>query len=46
MLTKLVGMEVLVGNPFAKIKIDPETAKKLAAYAPLYGVAVGLALRE
>lgn len=45
-LTKLVGMEVLVGNPFAKIKIDPETAKKLAPYAPLYGVAVGLALRE
>jgi type IV pilus assembly protein PilM len=46
MLTKLVGMEVLVGNPFAKIKIDPETAKKLAPYAPLYSVAVGLALRE
>jgi type IV pilus assembly protein PilM len=46
MLTKLVGMEVLVGNPFAKVKIDPETAKKLAPYAPLYSVAVGLALRE
>jgi type IV pilus assembly protein PilM len=46
MLTKLVGMEVLVGNPFAKVKIDLETAKKLAPYAPLYSVAVGLALRE
>ena len=45
-LTKLVGMEVMVGNPFAKIKADPETAKKLAPYAPLYSVAVGLALRE
>ncbi|MCX6705446.1 MAG: pilus assembly protein PilM, partial [Candidatus Woesebacteria bacterium] len=45
-LTKLTGMEVLVGNPFAKIRIDPETAKKLAPYAPLYCVAVGLALRE
>ena len=46
MLTKLIGMEVLVGNPFAKVKIDPETAKKLAPYAPLYSVAVGLALRD
>ncbi|HUC94561.1 MAG TPA: type IV pilus assembly protein PilM [Candidatus Saccharimonadales bacterium] len=45
-LTKLIGVEVLVGNPFAKIRIDPETAKKLAPYALLYGVAVGLALRE
>jgi type IV pilus assembly protein PilM len=46
MLTNLVGVEVLVGNPFSKIRVDPETAKKLAPYAPLYGVAVGLALRE
>jgi len=46
MLTELLGMEVLVGNPFARIKLDPETAKKLAPYAPLYSVAVGLALRE
>jgi type IV pilus assembly protein PilM len=46
MLTKLVGIEVMVGNPFSKIKTDPETAKKLAPYAPLYSVAVGLAMRE
>jgi type IV pilus assembly protein PilM len=45
-LSKLIGMEVLVGNPFAKLKVDPETANKLAPYAPLYSVAVGLALRE
>lgn len=45
-LTKFIGMEVLVGNPFAKIKVDPETAKKLAPYAPFYSVAVGLAMRE
>jgi type IV pilus assembly protein PilM len=45
-LSNLVDIEVLVGNPFAKIKIDPETAKKLAPYAPLYGVATGLALRD
>jgi type IV pilus assembly protein PilM len=45
-LSKLTEIEVLVGNPFAKIRIDVETAKKLAPYAPLYGVATGLALRE
>jgi type IV pilus assembly protein PilM len=46
MLTNLLGIEVLIANPFAKIKVDIEVAKKLAPYAPLYGVAVGLALRE
>jgi type IV pilus assembly protein PilM len=45
-LTKLIGMEVLVGNPFEKINVDPETAQKLAPYVLLYGVAVGLALRD
>ena len=46
MLSKLIGMEVLVGNPFEKINVDPETAQKLAPYVLLYGVAVGLALRD
>ena len=46
MLSQLVGMEVLVGNPFAKVKVDTGTAQKLAPYAPLYSVAVGLAMRE
>ena len=46
MLSQLVGMEVLVGNPFAKVKVDTQTAQKLAPYAPLYSVAVGLAMRE
>lgn len=45
-LSSLLGMEVLVGNPFSKVKTDPETLKKLAPYAPLYAVAVGLAMRE
>lgn len=45
-LSSLLGMEILVGNPFARIGVDPETAKKLAPYAPLYAVAVGLAMRE
>lgn len=44
--SELLGMEVLVANPFSKIQIDPESAKKLAPYAPLYSVAVGLALRD
>lgn len=45
-LSKLLGMEVLVGNPFSKVRMDPETAKRLAPYAPLYAVSVGLAMRE
>jgi type IV pilus assembly protein PilM len=46
MLATLTGMEVLIANPFAKIQIDPDTAKKLAPYAPLYAVSTGLAMRE
>ncbi len=46
MLSELLKMEVLVANPFAKIQMDPEVATKLAPYAPLYSIAVGLALRE
>lgn len=46
MLSSLLGMEVLVANPFKSVKVDPEAAKKLAPYAPLYSVAMGLALRE
>ena len=45
-LTNLLGFEVLVANPFSHTQLDPEVAKKLANYAPLYSVAVGLALRE
>lgn len=44
-LAKLVGVEVGIANPFTKITIDPVKAKNLASYAPLYSVAVGLALR-
>lgn len=43
-LSKSLGIEVVVGNPFSKILIDPETAKKIAPYAPLYSIALGLAL--
>jgi len=45
-LSSLLGLEVLIANPFGSISLDPETAQKLAPYSPLYSVAVGLAMRE
>jgi type IV pilus assembly protein PilM len=45
-LSGLLGLEVVLGNPFSKLAIDPETLKRLVPYAPLYSVAVGLALRD
>lgn len=45
-LTKLLGIEVVVGNPFSKVTVDPDAVKSLAGYAPLYSVSVGLAMRE
>jgi type IV pilus assembly protein PilM len=45
-LAKYLGMEVLIGNPFAKIKVDPEAMKALTGYAPFYSTAIGLAMRE
>lgn len=44
-LSDLLGLEVVVANPFAKVKVSPEASKNLQAFAPLYSVAVGLALR-
>ena len=46
MMTSLLGIESVIANPFGKVRTDAETAKKLAPYAPLYSVAVGLAMRE
>ena len=45
-LTRLLGMEVVVGNPFSKVEVDPEAVKSLAGYAPFYSIAVGLAMRQ
>lgn len=45
-LSNLLGLEVVIGNPFSKVSMDPATAKKLAPYAPLYAVSVGLSLRN
>ena len=44
-LTNILGIEVMVGNPFAKVSVDVQSAKNLANYSSLYSVAVGLALR-
>src|SRR3990167_6831312 len=46
LLSKMMGLEVVIGNPFAKIAVDPEAAKSLASFAPLYSIVVGLAMRE
>ena len=45
-LTENLNMETIIGNPFTKIALDPETAKKLIPYTSIYGTAVGLAMRE
>jgi type IV pilus assembly protein PilM len=45
-ITKLIGTEVVIANPFAKISISNESAQSLKPFAPLYSVAVGLALKE
>jgi type IV pilus assembly protein PilM len=44
-MTKLTGMEVVVGNPFSKVQVDQQAAKILMGYAPVYSIAVGLAMR-
>lgn len=46
MLSNLLNMEVIIGSPFSKVAVDPGSAKSLASYAPLYSVAVGLAMRK
>lgn len=45
-LTGLLGIETVMGDSFAKVTLDPNTAQTLAPYSSLYSVAVGLALRE
>ena len=45
-LTENLAMEVVVGNPFSKINLDPENAKVLVSYSSIYATAVGLAMRE
>lgn len=44
--TNQLGIEVVIGNPFQKVELDPKVAEQLSPYAPIYSVAVGLALRN
>ena len=44
-LANLLGVEVLIGTPFGKIKVEPDAVRSLSNYAPLYSVAAGLAMR-
>lgn len=45
-LSDMLGMEIMIANPFANVKMDIDTAKRIAPYAPLYSVSVGLAMRD
>lgn len=45
-LTENLGIETVVGDPFMKMNLDPDTLKSLVPYASIYGTAVGLAMRE
>ena len=44
--TQMLGIEVIVGNPFSKVEVEPEAVKSLAGYAPFYSTSVGLAMKE
>jgi type IV pilus assembly protein PilM len=44
--TELLGIEVVVGNPFSGVAVDPQAAKLLSGFAPHYSISVGLAMRE
>ena len=44
--TQILGLEVVVGNPFSNVETNPEDVKALSGYAPLYSIAVGLAMRR
>ncbi len=44
-LSELLNREVVVGDPFSKVEMDSNIRQSLAAYAPLYSIAAGLAMR-
>lgn len=43
-LTENLGIESIIGNPFAGLGGAERASKQFASYAPLYGVSVGLAM--
>lgn len=44
LITQSLGLEVVLANPFLKVSLDPKVARVLTPFAPLYSVAVGLAM--
>jgi type IV pilus assembly protein PilM len=46
LLSGMVGMEVSIGNPFQKLEMDKNQTQALSGSGPIYGVAIGLAMRE
>ncbi|MBI2103915.1 type IV pilus assembly protein PilM [Candidatus Woesebacteria bacterium] len=44
-MTNQLAIEVLIANPFAKVQVSTDVWSRLAPYAPLYSIAVGLAMR-
>jgi len=46
MLSGMVGMEVVIGNPLSKVVLGKDQLQTLTADGPFYGVALGLAMRK
>lgn len=45
-LSSSLGIEVVIANPFSRVQVSQQVMQSLAGYAPLYSIAVGLAMRE
>lgn len=46
MLSEMLGLEVVIGDPFARVEMGAEQKKVLISAAAFYSVAVGLSMRE
>lgn len=45
-MSSSLGLEVVIANPFSRIQMGQDVRNSLSGYAPLYSIAVGLAMRE
>jgi len=45
-LSGMLGMEVSVGNPLFKLVMEKNQTQAITASGPIYGVAIGLAMRD
>lgn len=45
-LSNSLNMEVVIANPFSRVQVSQDVMQSLSGYAPLYSIAVGLAMRE